>query len=201
MLQFARIIAHRGGRPENTLAAFRRVAGRYAVETDVHLTADGVVVCHHDPNVGSKIIEESTFEELQLPTLVEALAFGGRWMVELKGASDALIDATLQAIPTGADAFLGSLSPDTVGKIRARLPRERVIGIAETEDDLKRHLSHDPAFLALYYPLATDERVALLQQRHGVMAWTANETDEMRRLGRLGVGVITDYPERFPQSG
>ncbi len=46
-------IAHRGGtglRPENTLAAFRHglSLGADGVELDVHLTADDVVVVHHD---------------------------------------------------------------------------------------------------------------------------------------------------------
>lgn len=47
------IIAHRGGaglRPENTLAAVRHALelGVDGIEVDVHLTADGVVVVHHD---------------------------------------------------------------------------------------------------------------------------------------------------------
>ncbi len=47
------VVGHRGASrsaPENTLAAFRRAAGLGAdgVELDAKLTADGVVVCHHD---------------------------------------------------------------------------------------------------------------------------------------------------------
>jgi glycerophosphoryl diester phosphodiesterase len=47
------VIAHRGSRllwPENTLAAFTAAAGLGArfFETDLRLTADGVVMCHHD---------------------------------------------------------------------------------------------------------------------------------------------------------
>lgn len=45
-------IAHRGFKerfPENTMAAFRGAvdAGAHAIETDVHLTKDGVVVLSH----------------------------------------------------------------------------------------------------------------------------------------------------------
>ncbi len=47
------VYAHRGAaaeRPENTLASFRRALelGADALETDVHLTADGAVVACHD---------------------------------------------------------------------------------------------------------------------------------------------------------
>ena len=47
------VIAHRGSRllwPENTLTAFTAAAGLGArfFETDLRLTADEVIVCHHD---------------------------------------------------------------------------------------------------------------------------------------------------------
>ncbi len=50
------IMAHRGNRtacPENTLAAFRRAItdGADILETDLHLSADQVFVCIHDPTV------------------------------------------------------------------------------------------------------------------------------------------------------
>ncbi|KAM5382042.1 hypothetical protein ACJZ2D_002644 [Fusarium nematophilum] len=49
-------IAHRGAKaywPENTMAAFRGAleAGSHAIETDVHLSADGVAVLSHDPTL------------------------------------------------------------------------------------------------------------------------------------------------------
>jgi glycerophosphoryl diester phosphodiesterase len=50
------VIAHRGAsgeRPENTLAAFERAIELSAdmIETDLHLTRDGVVVIHHDASL------------------------------------------------------------------------------------------------------------------------------------------------------
>src|SRR5205085_81744 len=52
-----RVYAHRGASlefPENTLPAFRRALdlGADALETDVHVTADGVLVLSHDPDGG-----------------------------------------------------------------------------------------------------------------------------------------------------
>lgn len=50
------LLAHRGNRvrcPENTLAAFRQALadGADALETDLHVTADGAFVCIHDATV------------------------------------------------------------------------------------------------------------------------------------------------------
>lgn len=68
-------IAHRGSRvlwPENTDTSF---SGAYELgyrhfETDLHLTADGKLVCFHDPTLdrttnGSGAVESSTLAELQ----------------------------------------------------------------------------------------------------------------------------------------
>ncbi|KAK5116945.1 hypothetical protein LTR62_006666 [Meristemomyces frigidus] len=68
-------IAHRGYKakfPENTLLSFRGAveAGAHALETDVHITKDEVVVLSHDPTLKrcygkpDKIIDR-TWEELQ----------------------------------------------------------------------------------------------------------------------------------------
>src|SRR2546428_12401684 len=50
-----RVYAHRGASrelPENTMAAFRRALelGADALETDLHATADGVLVTSHHPD-------------------------------------------------------------------------------------------------------------------------------------------------------
>ena len=69
------LMAHRGNRvacPENTLAAFRHALadGADIIETDLHLTADGVFVCIHDATVdrttdGSGEVARMTLAELQ----------------------------------------------------------------------------------------------------------------------------------------
>ncbi|HZD21892.1 MAG TPA: glycerophosphodiester phosphodiesterase [Acidimicrobiia bacterium] len=68
-------IAHRGSRvlwPENTDTSFQGAydLGYRHFETDLHLTADGVLVCFHDPTVhrttnGSGRVEDFTLDELQ----------------------------------------------------------------------------------------------------------------------------------------
>ena len=69
------LMAHRGNRvacPENTLAAFQRalVEGADILETDLHLTADGVSVCIHDATVdrttdGSGPVAAMTLDQIK----------------------------------------------------------------------------------------------------------------------------------------
>ena len=68
------LLAHRGytnDAPENTLVSFLHAAKRHfwAIETDVHLTLDGILVCCHNSSLkkmyGSDVkIEEHTLKEL-----------------------------------------------------------------------------------------------------------------------------------------
>ena len=69
------VIGHRGNRahaPENTIEAFAQAValGADAIEFDVHLSADGVAVVHHDPTVtrttdGRGEISRLTFSQLR----------------------------------------------------------------------------------------------------------------------------------------
>ena len=69
------ILAHRGERghaPENTMVAFQRAADLDVdiLETDIHRTADGVIVAFHDDTLdrttsGTGPIQNYTFAELQ----------------------------------------------------------------------------------------------------------------------------------------
>jgi glycerophosphoryl diester phosphodiesterase len=91
------VVAHRGAsveQPENTIEAFEAAidAGADAVELDVRMTADGMAVVMHDPDVsrttdGHGLVSEMTLEDVRrlrialpgggaagVPTLEEALA-------------------------------------------------------------------------------------------------------------------------------
>ncbi len=69
------VMAHRGNRvlcPENTLASFQQAfkEGADILETDLHLSADGVFMCIHDATVdrttdGSGAVAEKTLAELK----------------------------------------------------------------------------------------------------------------------------------------
>jgi len=70
------LMAHRGNRvrcPENTLAAFRQAFqdGADILETDLHLSTDGVFMCIHDATVdrttnGHGAVKDKTLKELKL---------------------------------------------------------------------------------------------------------------------------------------
>ncbi len=136
------LVAHRGGSllaPENTFAAFDRAAalGAEAIETDVRLTRDGVVVVFHDDDTARLLgvggtIEERTLAELRqldagacftpdgttfphrgrgvtVPTLAEAFRRypAMRWNIDAKSEDPALARAL-------ADAVLAAAAEDRV---------------------------------------------------------------------------------------
>lgn len=117
-------VAHRGApdlAPENTAESFAGAAaqGVDAIECDLRLTADGVLVCHHDDTTGrvwdeDLTVSETTLGKLQslglsngfrvafpksrsarIPTFAEGVAAMGnaRIFAELKGGGTAVAEA------------------------------------------------------------------------------------------------------------
>ncbi len=120
-------IAHRGlhgiidNTPENSLAAFREaVLLGYAIENDIHLTADGEVVVFHDDTLKRMCgvegrVEDKTLAELkklriagtqeQIPTLKECLdVVNGRVPLLVEFKSYSLANA--KALCAAADKIL-----------------------------------------------------------------------------------------------
>lgn len=117
-------IAHRGGMglaPENTLAAFGRATslGLTYLETDVHTTRDGHVVCFHDMSLTRVTGHPGRVADLdladlrrlrvhgvdQIPTLAEAMASfpDARFAIDLKDEpSVAAMARLLRANPSWA---------------------------------------------------------------------------------------------------
>ncbi|HUG26670.1 MAG TPA: glycerophosphodiester phosphodiesterase family protein [Gemmatimonadales bacterium] len=105
------VIAHRGAsglKPENTIAAFvlARELGADGIELDVRLSADGVVMVHHDPTLERTTDRTGRLDRLKaaelgavdagqgegIPTLAAALDAAGDLpvLIELKEARAAL---------------------------------------------------------------------------------------------------------------
>ena len=116
------IVAHRGmwkGNAENSVAALREAQhfGCWGSECDLHLTADDVVVVHHDQTIEGLDIQQSTLADLHdkrlangehIPTLVEFMAQAAHSrdclpVLELKPQAspereDVLIEKTIKAL-------------------------------------------------------------------------------------------------------
>lgn len=136
-------IAHRGGSleaEENTMPAFARaIAMGYGhVETDVHLTADGHVVIHHDPTLARmtgdpRAIAGLTLAELRavrtsggagVPLLSELLEEYPTLKVNIEAKADAVVEP-LARLLTRMNALdrvgTGSFNPDRIQRLRALL--------------------------------------------------------------------------------
>ena len=108
------VIGHRGNRahaPENTIESLAQAvaAGADAVEFDVRVTADGIIVVHHDPTVnrttdGSGEIARKTFAELrELDAGARFTRDGGKtFPYRGKGHRIPSFDEVLEAFPSTA---------------------------------------------------------------------------------------------------
>jgi glycerophosphoryl diester phosphodiesterase len=213
------IIAHRGASrecPENTVAAFVRAVelGATGVELDVHLTADGVLVVHHDPiphsaptpSLAGREIRTLTAEELSafrvggqpIPTLAAVIgAVGPRVTIycELKGAGTAAPAAVLLS-SRGNAAAVHAFDHRQIADAR-RLAPSLARGVLE----VSYHL--DPTFSMVSVdardlwqaaePIDSDLVDAVHARGGRIIAWTVDDPAVMGRLRALGVdGLCTN---------
>lgn len=122
-------IAHRGGAgdyPENTLEAFAAslALGFRYLETDVHLTADGVLVAFHDPSLDRVTSRTGAIADLRWAEVQQAEVLGTDGSVgrisRLEEILDAFPDARFNIDPK-ADATVDPLA-DVLDRTAA-LPR------------------------------------------------------------------------------
>lgn len=214
------IIAHRGASgesPENSLAAFARALelGADGIELDVHLTADGTLVVHHDavpaeaptPALQGRPIHTLTLDELRpfrafgepIPTLDEVLALVGDKLVvycELKGAGTAPQACTLLGHGpwrSAVHSFDHRMIADA-RRLSPGLPR----GVLETSYHLnptQSLASVQARDLWQYLELIDQPLVDAVHSRGGrVIAWTVNAPADMVRLAAMGVdGICTNH--------
>ncbi|MGH7646228.1 MAG: glycerophosphodiester phosphodiesterase [Gemmatimonadales bacterium] len=214
------VIAHRGAsgyEVENSLSAFRAAwsMGADAVELDVHGTADGTLVVHHDETLdGKHAIGQQSDAAVRahrlangepVPTLEEALAVVGPRLgafVEVKGLDPRLDDVLLAALDRGPNPAAYAVHGFDHRIVR-RLGRRRAA--------LRRGVLS--ASYAIHPVAALEDTGAsdLWQERHlideglvdavhaagaRVIAWTVDQPDDMRRLLGMGVDAIcTNFPD------
>ena len=214
-------IAHRGAKREhreNTLPAFLTAVERGAegIELDVHATADGVVVVHHDPQLcpqmsdpayagralasmrAAELREVPFVDGTVVPTLAEVLAAVPNHVVIYVEVKAPRIEAAVTAV------LAPHASRVAVHGFDHRIPKAIVAGLPGVPSGiLQASYLIDPV-AALRAAGARDlwqhwELIdpPLVEQVHTaggrVIAWTANDSEAIRALARWGVdGLCSD---------
>lgn len=214
------VIAHRGASgfaTENSLAAFRaaRDLGADAVELDIHATADGALVVHHDEMIGPHHVAHCSLAEARAHLLAN-------------GEPIPTLDEALRAIHPDMTAFIEvkSLAPrhdETLFRLFDRSPAPHKVAVHAFDHRIVHRLGEqrptlNRGVLSASYPVHpvrcmedADASVlwqqwkhvdeALLEAVHGagmqVYVWTVDDPEQIRRLLAMGVdGLCTNYPER-----
>jgi glycerophosphoryl diester phosphodiesterase len=209
----ALVIAHRGASGielENSLAAFRAAApqGADAVELDIHATADGELIVHHDETIAGTPIAASsarTIAALRLPngepvpTLSQALGAIPaplQVFVEVKSLAPRWDDRLLETLdhgPNPAGYAVHGFDQEIVRRLADRRPalRRGAFTLAALQRARASILWQDRS--GAVEPLVRDMHAAGIQ----LFVWTVDAPAEMTRFLAWGVdGICTNFPER-----
>jgi glycerophosphoryl diester phosphodiesterase len=217
--------AHRGGAsevPENTLPAFEhaiRLGYRY-VETDVHVTADGVLLAFHDDVLDRVTDRTGTIADLSYAEVREARVDGiepiplleellGAWpevRVNIDPKHDAAVEPlidTLRRCDAVHRVCVGAFSDDRIARVRTALPGictslgpggSLQLGLAATGTEGIGDLGAPCAQLPPTYgdvTVVTEELIAEAHRRHmHVHVWTIDDPTEIAALLDLGVDGV-----------
>ena len=213
------VVAHRGASArevENSLAAFRAAAqlGADAVELDVHATADGTLVVHHDEAVAGRRIPQLTAKQVAelrlsndepIPTLDHVLeAIGPRLQVfvEVKSLPPRFDDRLLDALRRGPnpDAYaVHAFDHRIVRRLGARSPALRR-GVLSASYPVRPLVPLEDAGATVLWQERSLVDRPLVDTLHGaamqLMVWTVDDPADMAQLLALGVdGICTNRPE------
>ena len=216
------VIAHRGASdaaPENTVEAFRLAAelGADWVELDARLSADGVVVVHHDAHLpDGRLLVDLTLDEMpdSVPSLAEALeACDGMGVnIEVKNLPDDpdydADHAVVDAVAGLAQAYLGpertlisSFNMDSVDRMHRvdpSLPCAWLLfQMTDPTSVVERAVAHE---MAAIHPFDNLVDAALVRRAHdaglAVNVWTVDDPDRLAALVEMGVdGICTNVPD------
>jgi glycerophosphoryl diester phosphodiesterase len=218
--------AHRGGAmdvPENTMPAFEYAVGlgyRY-VETDVQVTADGVLVAFHDNDLSRicgrpGLISALPWREVRhalvrgeapIPLLDELLGAWPDLRVNIDCKSDAAAPALVSTLRRAAAldrVCVGSFSDRRIRRLRVALGDGLCTalgpsGVAALRFGRPRSMVGHAAQVPVRHGRLTvvDRRFVDRAHRAGVQVhvWIVDEPAEIERLLDLGVdGIMTDRP-------
>ena len=206
------LIGHRGApreRPENTLSSFLRALdhGVDAIELDVHGTADGVVVVHHDPVLAGRPIAGLSSAELaaftigddeRIPTLDEVLAaVAGRATVYVEIKARRIEQAVVDCVRrSAASCAIHCFDHRVVRRVKGIAPEMPAgVLVAAYLLDPGRILRETGARdYWLEWTFIDEELVRRVHAAHGrVIAWTVNTLEVAASFTTIGVdGLCTD---------
>jgi glycerophosphoryl diester phosphodiesterase len=218
--------AHRGGAsdaPENTMPAFEYAVnlGYRYVETDVHVTADGVLVAFHDDDLGRVTDRTGSIASLPWSEVRRALVDGvapipmleellGAWpdlRVNIDCKTDRAVEAlvsTIQRTNALHRVCLGAFSDRRIRSLRSRLGPSVCtalgpLGVAALRYVGVRRVGAQTAQVPVRHGRLTvvDRRFVANAHRAGVQVhvWTIDDDAEIDQLLDLGVdGIMTDRP-------
>ncbi|MEX2155869.1 MAG: glycerophosphodiester phosphodiesterase [Gemmatimonadales bacterium] len=214
------VIAHRGAsgtEVENSLAAFRAAAprGADAVELDIHATADGELIVHHDASINGASIAQARLRDLAplrlpngepVPTLAQALDAIGqdlRVFVEVKVLDprwDERLLETLDRGPNPSGYAVHSFAYHVVRRLGEKRPDLARGLLSEVRTKDPRKSLQDASADTLWQERGTTDQ-PLVETVHAdgyhIIVWTVDEPAEMSRLIAWGVdGICTNFPER-----
>lgn len=217
--------AHRGGAgdwPENTMPAFEGAValGYRYVETDVHATADGVLVAFHDESLDrvtdrAGLIRELPWSEVArarvdgrepIPRFEDLLGAFPDLRVNVDPKHELSVDPLVEAIRRTGSArrvCVGAFSDSRIARVKAGVGPELCTSLGPRGTArVKAAAFGAPAGRlggeCLQVPVAAkgvtlvDERFVATAHRLGlqVHVWTIDDPDEMVRLLDLGVDGI-----------
>ena len=215
--------AHRGGTsdaPENTIASFRHAVslGYRYLETDVQLTADGVLVAFHDNDLRRTCGRDARISELPwsevatarvdgrepIPLLTDLLEEFPTAMINLDAKSDSTVGPLIDILRATAAldrVCVGSFSHRRLRRIRHTLGAS-VCTSASPPEVVAWVSGRVPKGPSCFQVPVRQGPVAVVTERsverataagRPVHVWTIDQPDEMQRLIDIGVhGIMTD---------
>lgn len=219
------IIAHRGMprvHPENSLAGFAAALalGVDGIELDVQVTADGVPVVHHDPELGrpavavaplrGRAIADLPLADVRthelapgvgVPTLEEVLDV-------VNGAATVFVEVKARAAESAVETMLSTRATWTaVHSFDHRVPHRAArsnaaisVGILSSSyllDNVAQLETVGARDLWQHWAMIDAALVDAVHASHRrIIAWTANDPAAIVALARLGVdGICSDVPD------
>lgn len=217
--------AHRGGasdNPENTIPAFQHAVdlGFSYLETDVHATADGVLLAFHDDRLDrttdrTGLIRELPWNEIQsarvhgkvpIATFDELIETFPKARFNIDCKHDSAVDALAAAIRRHQlfdRCCIGSFNDLRLRRLRRVLGASLCTSMGSVEVTRWRTTGRgggaDCAQVPTHIKQASIVTEGTVRRSHArgvpVIVWTIDEPDTMHHLLDMGVdGIMTDRP-------